>query len=560
MMVSLMISNANPSVYTFSSTRWKPPRPSFYMLGGPGISLRPQGPKSWNFPNETGKPLVPNAHYNDSVFRAPKKGCWKERKGKGKGKERGDGEGGGWGQAGRKQMLLLCGFGYWMQGFRCFPWLALNFHMAHNLNFEPSTLQLVQNSGNLPMVAKPFYGILSDALYIGGAHRVPYIFLGVVLQVLSWGPMATIPFVGDTLPTLVPIVLLSNLGAAITEVAQDALVAEYGQKLRMVGLQSYTFMAIAVAGILGNSLGGMMLTRTHPRTIFFIYTGLLLAQLIMSLGTREDSLGLLRNLEHDIGEKSVLNSIRTQCSDLVAALNHKDVLRPLVWVVASISVVPILSGSIFCYQTQFLDLDPTIIGLSRVASQIVLLSLTILYNQIWKSMPMRKLIGTTQLVYAATLILDLILVKQVNKKMGITNEVFSLCFSGVAETVATFKTVPFFVLIASLCPPGSEASLTSFLASALCVSSIVGGFLGIGLASVLGVTSGNYSCLHLGILIQFVAALVPLIWIHYLPDSGPEVERDRKMGMSKKCRRNRRVGRVVLNSIFSYRRERESKS
>lgn len=81
-------------------------------------------------------------------------------------------------QVGGKQMLLLCGFGYWVQGFRCFPWLALNFHMANNLNLHPSILQLVQNTANLPMVAKPLYGILSDAIYIGGAHRIPYIFVG----------------------------------------------------------------------------------------------------------------------------------------------------------------------------------------------------------------------------------------------------------------------------------------------------------------------------------------------------------------------------------------------
>lgn len=77
-----------------------------------------------------------------------------------------------------RQMLVLCGLGYWIQGFRCFPWLALNFHMAQNLSLHPSTLQLVQNSGNLPMVAKPLYGILSDAFYIGGAHRIPYICIG----------------------------------------------------------------------------------------------------------------------------------------------------------------------------------------------------------------------------------------------------------------------------------------------------------------------------------------------------------------------------------------------
>ncbi|KAM1610475.1 hypothetical protein ACFXTN_020872 [Malus domestica] len=85
-------------------------------------------------------------------------------------------------QLGRQQMLFLCGFGYWMQGFKCFPWLALNFHMAHNLQMHPSTLQLVQHSTNLPMAAKPLYGVLSDALYISGAHRVPYISIGGQLQ------------------------------------------------------------------------------------------------------------------------------------------------------------------------------------------------------------------------------------------------------------------------------------------------------------------------------------------------------------------------------------------
>lgn len=76
------------------------------------------------------------------------------------------------------EMMVLCALGYYVNGFRGFPWLALNFHMAHGLNMHPSTLQLVQNSANLPMVAKPFYGILSDALYIGGAHRIPYVSIG----------------------------------------------------------------------------------------------------------------------------------------------------------------------------------------------------------------------------------------------------------------------------------------------------------------------------------------------------------------------------------------------
>lgn len=382
----------------------------------------------------------------------------------------------------------------------------------------------------------------------------------VFLQVLSWGPLSIIPFVGEALPTLMACVLLSNLGAAVTEVAQDALVTEYGQKHKIVGLQSYTFMAIAVAGVLGNSLGGILLSKTHPRSLLFIFTLLLSVQLLISLLTKEESLGLSKASSSIVEQSSILSSIKRQFSDLLVALSGDNISRPLVWVVASIAAVPMLTGSIFCYQTQFLNLDPSIIGISKVIGQILLLSLTVLYDQFWKNIPLRKLIGTVQIMYAFSLLLDLVLVKQINLMLGVPNNIFALCFSGLAETIATFKTVPFFVLIGTLCPPGCEASVTAFLASTLTLSSIVSGFFGIGLASVLGITSGNYSSLSVGIMFQCLAALVPLLWINNLPVSLPSVEKERKKGRSKRSRKNRRVGRVTLNSVFSYRRERESET
>ncbi|MCH81071.1 putative folate-biopterin transporter 8 chloroplastic-like, partial [Trifolium medium] len=231
-------------------------------------------------------------------------------------------------QIGSKQMLILCGFGYWLQGFRCFPWLALNFHMASNLNLDPSILQLVQYSANLPMVAKPLYGILSDVIYIGGAHRIPYIVIGDIvgyvdiglklpanldiaanaavvvqmvlscpfphsikldnsfhvnmsyvqlaslflLQIFAWNYLAFVPAAREVLTILVAAVLLSNLGASITEVAKDALVAEYGKKQKIGGLQSYAFMALAAGGILGNMIGGYFLLKLPPRIMFIIFS------------------------------------------------------------------------------------------------------------------------------------------------------------------------------------------------------------------------------------------------------------------------------------------------
>lgn len=79
---------------------------------------------------------------------------------------------------GGKLMKKVLGLGYWVQGFRCFPWLAVSFFLKDGLNVNPSTLQLLQNSANLPMVGKPIYGLVSDSVYISDQHRIPYIALG----------------------------------------------------------------------------------------------------------------------------------------------------------------------------------------------------------------------------------------------------------------------------------------------------------------------------------------------------------------------------------------------
>ncbi|KAL4561166.1 hypothetical protein LXL04_033328 [Taraxacum kok-saghyz] len=457
---------------------------------------------------------------------------------------------------GNQKFLNLCGFGYWVQGFRCFPWLALNFHMANNLNVNPSTLQLVQNFGNLPMVAKPLYGILSDAIFIVGSRRLPYISIGVVLQVLSWGSMALILRASEVLPILITCVLLGNLGASVTEVAKDALVVEYGQKNKINGLQSYAFMALAAGGVLGNCLGGFFLLKTHqPKSMFLIFASLLSLQLTLSLTTKEKSFGLPHPSNH---HESIILNIKKQFSDLLFAIKDEGIFVSLSWIVGSIAIVPILSGSLFCYQTQILNLDPSTIGMSKVIGQLLLLAVTVLYDRHLKTVSMRKLISFVQIVYACSLLLDLVLVKQINLKFGIPNDIFVVCLSGMAEIIAQFKILPFQVLFARFAPKGCEGSLMSFLASAICLSSIFSGFLGVGMASILGITSVDYSRLHVGILIQFMAALVPMFWIGKIPTLECLDEKEKKLGLSKRRRKYRRVGRVVFNSVFVYRGERES--
>ncbi|KAJ4957146.1 hypothetical protein NE237_013929 [Protea cynaroides] len=145
--------------------------------------------------------------------------------------------------------------------------------------------------------------------------------------------------------------------------------------------------------------------------------------------------------------------------------------------------------------------------MSKVIGRLMRLSTTVLYDRHWKTLPMRKLMGTVRIVYATSLLLDLVLVSQINLKMEIPNETYVQCMSGSAETIAQFKLLPFSVLSANLCPPGYEGSLTLFLASALCIIHYQWVY-GCCVESVMGISYGDSSTLPMGILLQFLARLL----------------------------------------------------
>ncbi|XP_039801176.1 probable folate-biopterin transporter 7 isoform X3 [Panicum virgatum] len=84
---------------------------------------------------------------------------------------------------------LVIGVGFWVQGFRLFPWLGVNFFLKDGMGVAASSLQILQASANLPMVAKPLLGLLSDAVPIRGHRRLPYVAIGALLQAVSWLPM-----------------------------------------------------------------------------------------------------------------------------------------------------------------------------------------------------------------------------------------------------------------------------------------------------------------------------------------------------------------------------------
>ncbi|KAL6562973.1 hypothetical protein OROHE_005560 [Orobanche hederae] len=424
---------------------------------------------------------------------------------------------------------VLLGIGYMVQGLRCFPWMGVNFFLKDGLRLDPCTLQILQNSANLPMVAKPFYGILSDSLYIFGQHRVPYIALGAFLQAVSWIAIAIFASSRISLSSITFYLLLGNLGAAIVEVANDAIVAETAGKptssrtLKTSSsgeIQSFVWMASSIGGVLGNLVGGIAIDQFPPQKMFFIFGILLALQFLITLFTPENSL--------DLPKGQSLVGFRKQFLELLAALKKPEILYSVIWFAFSYAVIPALTGTMFYYQTQHLKIESSLLGLSKVFGQAAMLLWGVVYNCRLESISSRKLISAVQIVMAVFMVSDFLFVKGVYKGFGLPDSVYVVVFSGLLEVLYFFKILPFSVLMAKLCPGGCEGSVMAFVMSAVALAFIVSGYLGVALASYVGVNGDDFSGLPRGLLIQAMCTLLPVFWVSCIPEDVKDKHKSKK--------------------------------
>ncbi|KAL6291856.1 hypothetical protein ACE6H2_009366 [Prunus campanulata] len=359
-------------------------------------------------------------------------------------------------EEGTDKIRKVVGFGYWVQGFRCFPWMVVNFFLKDGLCVDSSTLQLLQNSANLPMVAKPLYGVVSDAVYIRGQHRIPYIAFG-----------------GE--------------------------------------LQSFFWMASAMGGVLGFLLAGLSIDRFSPQKMFLFYGLLLTVQFFLSIFVQESSLDLPKGTA-DVG-------IQEKFTELLVALREPEIAYSITWFAASYAIIPALTGTMFFYQTQYLNIDSSVLGISKVFGQVAMLLWSVIYNRHLKSVTPRKLISAIQVTMAVFMVSDVLFVNRIYRNyMGVPDNFYVVMFSGLSEVLFFIKILPFSILIAKLCPPGCEGSLMAFVMSAIAVAFIVSGYLGVVLASYAGVTGNDFSGFPLALLIQALLTLLPLYWSSCIPD------------------------------------------
>lgn len=341
-----------------------------------------------------------------------------------------------------------------------------------------------------------------------------------LLQAVSWLAIAYLSSSSISFFAITVYLLLGNLGASVVEVANDAIVAETGKPPTTSSsensklppsdeLQSFVWMASSIGGVLGNLVGGVSIDRFSPKAMFFLFGLLLTLQFFITIFVSESSLELPKNPTN--------HGIKKQLSELLLVLRKPEIFRSITWFAASYAIIPALTGTMFYYQTEYLNIESSVLGISKVFGQAAMLLWGVMYKRHLKSIQPRKLISVIQATMTFFMISDVLFVKGLYRKIGVGDSVYVVAFSGLVEVLCFFKILPFSVLMAKLCPAGCEGSLMAFVMSSVALAFILSGYLGVALASYVGVAGNDFSGLPRGLLIQAAATALPLYWSSYIP-------------------------------------------
>ena len=160
-------------------------------------------------------------------------------------------------------------------------------------------------------------------------------------------------------------------------------------------------------------------------------------------------------------------------------------------------------------------------GMTKEANKSGAMFLSVmLFNAYFCYYSYRTLFTTTLLLLSLLSLVDLVLVLRLNTTVGINDLflVFGEC--ALSPMMRRLFLLPIFVLVARVCPSGSEATVFSLLTALGNLGSSFSGYSGNVLLTYLNITSDDYSNLAFAIIIKSMSRLLPILLIPFLIPSG----------------------------------------
>ena len=454
----------------------------------------------------------------------------------------------------------------------------------NGINLMETRAQKILGFASVPWQVKSVYGIVSDLVPIRGFKRGPYIFIagvvGVIAWVSLWGFDLNVTFIGlflflGNFSVASPDVMID---ASVAEKCRTH--PEYASDLQTLcwgSMSAGAVLSSITAGILYENIGsrGLFLLTSTTSVVLLAPSSFNWLQETRvssdSFNSQED--GLLRKFSIALKDPKQGPIVKLSLSFLLvsfalgmlAAADIDTLLLVFVTFLVTIvvtamicyfeyQIAPVLAkasvyiflsravqpGSVIlsywfrdvypnCIPNEDGEIDvmpspcfsPTYITNLNVVGYCGLLLGSVCYNRFFSLWPYQKIYRLTQLLLFLSGFLDLILVSRLNLALGIPDYLFGLGDEIVSDMVLRLNTMPLFVLAASVCPEGIEATLFAFNMGISNFGADLGSYYGMGLLYWLDLNhETGFKNLQTYVLIRTLFRLTPLLLIPYLLPTG----------------------------------------
>ncbi|BAC07569.1 folate/biopterin family MFS transporter [Thermosynechococcus vestitus] len=399
---------------------------------------------------------------------------------------------------------------YFVQGVLGLARLAISFFFKDELGLSPAEVAALMGVAALPWVIKPVFGLVSDSLPLLGFRRRSYLVLSGLLGCGAWLSLGT--WVATPWQATAAI-LGASIAIALSDVIVDSLVVERARQesaTEMGTLQSLSWAATAVGGILTAYFSGQLLQWFSPRTVFQITA-------VFPL--------LVSAVAGAIAEERVM--ARPQLSQTWEHINHvrQAMMQKRIWLPVAFlflwQATPGSESAFFFFTTNELGFEAEFLGRVRLVTSIASLLGVWIFQRYLKTLPLRTIFFWSTILSAFLGLSSLILVTHLNRQWGISDQWFSLGDSLILAVMGQIAFMPVLVLAARLCPPGIEATLFALLMSISNLANLVSHELGALLTHWLGITEHNFDRLWLLVLMTNLSTLLPLPLLNWLPQQLP---------------------------------------
>lgn len=466
--------------------------------------------------------------------------------------------------------LLMCVYGLSQGLGENYMAMSSDYYLKDVLKLEPAQAQAFKSLVHLPWNIKPIYGLISDTLPIVGYHRGPYIIIAGALGSLAWVTLAAIKKPTFNLSAF--LLLLANYSIASPDVIIDAAVTERSQQAPIYAsdLQSLSWGSHAVGGIIGCATVGQAQAHLHSRGVFALNSLTAISILVLAamrwlpekqIPPGRERHNACRGAWKKGGQRSLymLAFFVAICAVFLATtVNHIEnrliggyitvavavivtiavyvvlarispkIAKPAIYFFLREAVQPNIAEAMFYWYTSAPggpEFKPQFLGvLDCIASVSMIIGIS-LYNRYMSTWKYRTIFIASQFLMVGAGMLDYVLVKRMNLRVGISDKAFVLGDEALIPLLRRFAAIPFFVLAAKVCPEKCEATLFALLMALSNFGGDVGSYMGVGLLKAFGVSRKDYSRLPDVVLVKTFCRFIPVFLIPLLiPHASPADE------------------------------------